>query len=219
MTRWLRLPVAWILLAILGGCAAPAPPVDYTAFRQGRPRSILVLPPRNASPDIGATYAVLSQVTYPLAEAGYYVLPVTLVDRTFKENGVTQPAEMHAMAPDRLKAIFGADAVLYLDVDEYGTRYQLFDSKTRVMLGARLVELDSGIELWHGTASASSDEGGSHGGSNLVSMLLTAALKQIVNTATDASYRVAGVATQRLLSPGRAGGMLYGPRSRKFGTD
>ena len=62
-------------LALLGGCAAPKT-IDYAAFKQSRPKSILVLPPINESPEIQASYSLVSQVTYPLAEAGYYVLPM-----------------------------------------------------------------------------------------------------------------------------------------------
>ena len=35
----------------------------------------------------------------------------------------------------------------------------------------------------------------------------------------DAGYPIAGVASQRLLSAGRPGALLYGPRSPKYGTD
>ena len=62
---------------------------DYTAYKQSRPRSILVLPPLNESPEVAASHSMLSQVTMPLAEAGYYVLPVALVDETFKQNGMS----------------------------------------------------------------------------------------------------------------------------------
>src|SRR5690606_13444840 len=54
------------------GCATQTP-YDYTNFMESRPSSILVLPPLNMSPDILATDSVLSQVTLPLAESGYYV--------------------------------------------------------------------------------------------------------------------------------------------------
>ncbi|WP_137919614.1 GNA1162 family protein [Hydrogenophaga sp. 2FB] len=59
--------------ALLTGCAAPKA-YNYTAFKQAKPRSILVLPPVNESVDIKATYSLLSHSSKPLAEAGYYVL-------------------------------------------------------------------------------------------------------------------------------------------------
>ncbi|MBS0544377.1 MAG: DUF799 family lipoprotein, partial [Proteobacteria bacterium] len=107
-----RLP--WAALAataaalIATGCAAPGPSYDYSAFKQSRPASLLVLPPLNSSPDVGATYSMLSQVTLPLAESGYYVLPVSLVDETFHQNGLHNPAEMHDVKLQKLREIFGA---------------------------------------------------------------------------------------------------------------
>lgn len=71
-----------LCLAILGGCAAPKG-YDYTAFLESKPASILVLPPVNQSPDVKASYSLYSQVTLPLSEAGYYVMPVGVVDETF----------------------------------------------------------------------------------------------------------------------------------------
>ena len=42
---------------MLAGCATQ-PGYDYSAFRESRPRSILVLPPLNDSPDVNATYSM-----------------------------------------------------------------------------------------------------------------------------------------------------------------
>ena len=126
MRRYLGRVVV-LLAVVLSGCATQKG-YDYTAFRQNRPKSILVLPPQNHSPDIKATYSMLSQVTYPLAESGYYVLPVAVVDETFRQNGLANPGEMHAVSPGKLRQIFGADAALYLDVQKYGTTYMVLTS-------------------------------------------------------------------------------------------
>ena len=125
---------------LLAGCVAPQQDVDYTAYRQSRPRSILVLPPLNNSPDMRATYSFLSTVTKPLAEAGYYVFPVALVDQTFKENGMLNPGEMHQAPPDKLREIFGADATLYITVTQYGACYRILSSEVRVTAEAKLVD-------------------------------------------------------------------------------
>ncbi|WEJ72275.1 DUF799 domain-containing protein [Pseudomonas sp. PSE14] len=205
-------------LALLAGCA-PQKTVDYSAFKQSRPKSILVLPPLNESPDVKASYGMLSQITYPLAEAGYYVLPVALVDETFRQNGVSTPADIHQLPAGKLREIFGADAALYVTVTEYGTSYMVLSSASIVTASARLVDLRSGTTLWTGTATASSEEGSQNSG-GLVGMLISAAVKQIISSAQDdASYPVAGITGARLLSAGRNGGLLYGPRSPKYGTD
>ena len=110
-----------ILLCIaalsLVACAVPVKK-DYTVYKQSKPRSILVLPPLNNSPDVHASYSVLSTVTQPLSEAGYYVFPVALVDQTFRENGMSNPGEMHQAPIAKIREVFGADAALYITVSD-----------------------------------------------------------------------------------------------------
>ena len=139
----LRLSILAVTALFLSGCATRQP-YDYSAFKDARPTSILVLPPQNNSPDINATYSMMSHATAPLAESGYYVFPVTLVDETFKQNGLTTPADIHGLPVGKLREIFGADAGLYINVRQYGTSYAIITSETRVTAEARLVDLRSG---------------------------------------------------------------------------
>jgi len=213
----LKLTGALLALALLGGCAAPKT-IDYTAYKQARPKSILVLPPINESPEVQASYSLVSQVTYPLAEAGYYVLPIALVDETFRQNGLTTANDIQAVPPAKLHDIFGADSALYITVTNYGTKYMLISSDTSVTASAKLVDLRTGTTLWTGSAHASSEEGNNNGG-GLIGMLITAAVKQVINSSTDAAHPIAGITSARLLSPGQRAGILYGPRNPKYGTD
>ncbi len=213
---------AWRLLLlsvfVVSGCAAP-PQKGHAEFRSARPASILVLPPLNESPEVSATYSVYSQVTLPLAEAGYYVFPVALVDETFRQNGLTVAGDIHQLAPGKLREIFGADAVLYLTIKQYGTTYAVVASETRVTLAARLLDLRTQKELWSGAATASSNEGRGNSGGGLIGMLVMAAISQIIDTVTEKGHPVAGVAGQRLLGAGQPNGILYGPRSPKYLKD
>lgn len=202
---------------LLGGCATQQA-YDYSAFREARPASILVLPPLNSSPDINATPSMLSQATLPLAESGYYVFPVALVDETFKQNGLTAAADIHDVPLAKLREIFGADAALYINVKQYGTSYVIISSETRVTAEARLVDLRTGRQLWAGSATASSAEGDNNSG-GLVGMLVKAAIRQIVETISSQGHIIAGRTSARLLSAGRPNGILYGPRSPLYQKD
>ncbi|MFJ9990862.1 DUF799 domain-containing protein [Pseudomonas putida] len=213
-----QLIVGACVLALFAGCAERKT-TDYAAFKQSRPKSILIVPPLNNSPDVKASYSMLAQVTYPLAEAGYYVMPVALVAETFRQNGMTTPADIHELPMAKLHEIFGADAALYVTVSDYGTRYMVLSSATIVTASAKLVDLKSGTTLWTGTASASSEEGRQNQG-GLIGMLITAAVNQVISSVQeDAGYPIAGITSARLLSPNPNGGILYGPRSPKYGTD
>lgn len=205
---------------LLSACSSTPPAkTDYTAFKVSKPRSILVLPPLNNSPDVTASDSVLSVTTFPLAEAGYYVMPVTLMKAAFQQNGITSPHDAHNIAPGKLREIFGADTALYITIAEYGTSYQVIDSEVTVALKAKLVDLRSGQTLYTTSAQASSTEKGRNSSNDLVALLLAAAIKQIANSVTDAGHDVADIAIQRLLYPGPPNGLLYGPYSPKYGSD
>ncbi|NHH99440.1 DUF799 domain-containing protein [Oceanimonas sp. MB9] len=204
-------PLLWILGGLLSGCVTPEP-YDYSAFREAKPTSILVLPPTNQSPDVKASYSMLSQVTYPLAESGYYVFPVAVVDETFRQNGLANPEEIHNVPLNKLHEIFGADAVLYIDVEEYGTSYQIISSDTRVTANAELIDAKTGTKLWSGRATASSTEQNTNSG-GLIGMLVQAAIEQIAHTLTDKGHEISGITSARLLSAGMPNGILFGPRA------
>lgn len=195
------------LMWSLVGCVAPPVPKDYTAFRQSNPRSILVLPPINESTEIAATYSVLTTATMPLAELGYYVVPVGISDAFLKENGLTVPGEMHQAPLNKLHEVFGADAVLYLTVKQYGSKYQVLSSNTYVSLVGTLVDARSGVKIWEGKADAV------YGGqSGLIEALVT----QVMNKMFDQAHQVAVMASHQLLMP-PGQGLLKGPRHPEYG--
>lgn len=216
--RPLRLALAALAAAALGGCATTAP-YDYSAFKESRPASMLILPPLNNTNEVKATNGVLAQATQPLAEAGYYVLPVGLVDETFKQNGLTQAADIQQVSTEKLHEIFGADAAVYLKVTQYGTTYKVLSSETTVAVEGRIVDLRNGRVLWEGKAQASSAEQNSSNQAGLIGALVEAVVKQIVHTVSDAGFQYAGTADARLLTPHKPNGLLYGPRSPNYGKD
>lgn len=199
------------MATLLVGCAQPAKK-DYSAYKAADPKTILILPPRNSSPEIAAGYGAYASTQSPVAESGYYVLPISLVDEHFKSNGMTVADDIHQIPHAKLHEVFGADAALYIHVTSYGTRYYVVGSASVVAAEARLVDLRSGTELWSGTASASSEEGKNNQG-GLAVMLVGALIKQMAGSLSDQSYTVAKTTNFRLLSSKMPAGLLPGPRS------
>jgi len=203
-------------MLIFSGCVSMPTPHDYGAFHSADPNSILVLPPINNTTEVIAPYSVLSQTSFPISESGYYVFPVAVVEQTFKNNGLTIANDVHAVPIQKLREIFGADAALYMTINEYGTSYAVIASETRVTIEATLVDLRTGTVLWKDTATASSAEGRSSNSGGIISLLVEAAISQIVETVADAGYNISGITTTRLLSADLHNGLLYGPRSPKY---
>ncbi len=121
---------------------------NYRNYLDHFPKSVLVLPPLNESLEVQASGMFLSTISTPLAERGYYVIPVGLVDAVLKENGVPLPPEMHQVSIAKLREVFGADAVLYVTISRWTTTYLVLDCTTTVVLDYRLVDSESSLELW-----------------------------------------------------------------------
>lgn len=146
------------------------------------------------------------------------MLPVAVTNETFRQNGVTEPTDIHALPIKKLHEIYGADTALYLDIKDYGTSYLVISSETVVTASARLVDLRTGKLLWEGSASASSAEQQSNSGGGLIGMLVVAVVNQIANTITDKGHEIAGITSVRLLSADMPNGILHGPYSPKSQT-
>jgi len=215
--KWIALSGALMVL-LLTGCAQPKKPYDYTAFRASKPASILVLPAANTSPDINAAHSLNSLVTRPLAEAGYYVFPVAVVEETFQQNGLTSASDAQAVSAKRLNEIFHADSALYISISDYGSSYRVIDSVTTVTAKARLVDLRSGKEIWQGSATATDNDQGNNNNNGVIGILVSAAIKQISDNVTDKAHTVAGLTSNRLLSQNEQGGLLTGPRYKVVST-
>jgi hypothetical protein len=215
--RMLKLAALLVPAVLSVGCAThSATPYDYSAFEASNPHSILVLPPVNNSPDVKATFGVYAQVTHPLAEAGYYVLPVAVVNETFKQNGLTEATDIHNVDPRKLQEIFGADAALYMTITQYGSSYNVLSSVTTVAAEGKLVDLRTGALLWSNKVLIVDNGNQGNSGGGILGALVKAAVTQIMNSSLDKAFLVARMANERLLAGGQANGLLYGPRSPNY---
>lgn len=213
--RFLTWGLVGVGLMLAVGCATPTK-YDYSVYRAHLPKSVLILPPLNESVEVNAPYSYLSTISRPLAESGYYVFPVAVVDAVMKENGLPTSGEMHAVPLNKLREVFGTDAVLYITVQEYGQKYQVLASNTVVKAKATLVDVLTGTTLWEGTANAV--EGSTNSGGGLVGALVSTALSQIVSSATDKAHALSAVANTRMIF-NRDNGLLLGPYHPEYASD
>ena len=183
-------------LALLAACET-TPPIDRSALIDARPVSILVLPPLNHSVEVNASYTYLSTITRPIAEKGYYVFPVAVIDLFMKENGLPTPAEMNSVPLKKIEEIIDPDAVLYTEILDWGQKYQVISSKTIVHAKLRLVHTRTGELLWSGTAIA--EKSNNHSDNGLAGALLGAVIDQIVGSLTDHTLSLSRIANTQLI--------------------
>lgn len=184
------------LAVLMSGCQTQQR-YDYSALERSKPRSILVIPPMNNSIEVDASYVYLSTISKPLAEKGYYVFPVAVIDQFLKENGLPGPAEMHSVPLSKIREHIGADAVLYVTINEWGQKYQVVASSTVVKGEMRLVDARTGEQLWDTRIVGLRQSGDSGGG--LAGMLVSAVIEQVVASTVDYTPQVARQANSKAM--------------------
>ena len=202
-----------LLVAATAGCTAQQK--DYTRFRERAPRSILVLPPMNETVEVNAPYSYLATISAPLAECGYYVFPVAVIDAFMKDNGLPTPGEMHAVPVAKLREVFGADAVLYVTIEEYGQKYQVLSSTTVAEARAQLVDAETGETLWQGKAVGREASGGS---GNIFADMIVAGIEQAVESSSDEAHDLSRRANYVMVFD-EDGGLLRGPYHPQAASD
>lgn len=145
MFRYMVLGAA---LAALVGCAAPpTQKKDLSAFQAAAPRSILVVPAVNKSLDVDAANYLLSTLTVPLAEKGFYVFPVNTAKFVLEQEGFYEGEQIHNQTPQSLASLFGADSVLYVTIKRWDAQYAVLAATVTVEFEYRIVGKD-GAEIW-----------------------------------------------------------------------
>jgi hypothetical protein len=138
----------WVFfLAILAGGCANVKVYDLSAFNEVAPRSILVVPVVNQSLDVDAANYVLSTLSVPLAEMGYYVFPINTVKVVLEQEGLTEPEQVRRMEIPKLAALFGADAVLYVTIKRWDAQYMVISTSVTVEFDYEMTS-KGGRKIW-----------------------------------------------------------------------
>ncbi len=207
----------WLLTALLlltAGCTVREP--DRSVFEAHRPRSILVVPMLNETTALDAPAVVAAIVSRPLAERGYYVFPVYLTEALLRDLGLSEAGHVHALPPERFRELFGADAVLFVTITDWGNKYLIVDAASVVTLAFVLRDTRTGTVLWEATETVSQSNGGAVGG-DPIAMLIAAAVGYLFSQAFDVDYRplATRAAIQAIMDP--VNGLPAGPYAAEYG--
>ena len=139
--------VLFISMALLAGCvAAEEDAADYSAeeawYRRGT-TSVVVLPARNDTTAVEAGHLFISTISKPLVERGYYVYPPEIVAEILRREGILD-GQSWDIPPQNFRRYLGADAVLYVRIENWDTSYMVVASSVAVTLDYRLVDTGSG---------------------------------------------------------------------------
>lgn len=137
-------------------------------------RSILVVPAVNKSLDVDAPLYLLSALTIPLAERGYYVFPVHTVKMALEQEGLYEPERLFDQNPAELANLFGADSVLYVTIKQWDAKYVVLTTVVTVDF-EYVLKAKTGETLWSTTRQLQYSPQQTQGG-GLAVMLISAAI-------------------------------------------
>lgn len=184
MNRALAAVAIPALLLLAASCATEQAVKDYETFYRLEPYTVVVLPVKNLTSDAEAPRYFLSTITYPLANRGYYVLPVEATADILASEGLGEGGALAEVDPTKFQQYFGADAVLYITLKTWETTYLVFASSVTVAMDYKLVSTKTGEVLWE-TASEQTVRSGGGGGGGLGSLIAMAIDAAVTAAATD----------------------------------
>ena len=167
------------LCAGLAGCATAPPPKDYTSFRAEAPRSILVIPVLNNSLNVPAPDFFLSTISRPFAERGYYVFPAYMVKRMMEDEGLGDPGLTHKAPAQRFGSLFGCDAVLFVTIQRWDSKYLLISTQTTVQFDYAIKSCKTGAALWENSQIMVYSPQANSGGNPIAALIAQAVVAAI----------------------------------------
>ena len=207
-----------LLLSLLGAVilssCAHQEPSKQEKFLAAAPRSILVVPVVNKSVDVTAADYMLSTVSYPLAEHGFYVFPVNLVKRMLEDDGLADSSLVHSSSTTKLAALFGADAVLYITIERWDAKYAVISTTVTVGVSYEIRDAKTNSVIWKNQTEVKyqPNSGGGGGG---VGGLLAAVVSAAVAKAAPDYMPLARQANNQALHPYPGNGIPPGPYAPK----
>lgn len=173
-----------LLCCFVSGCTATQKK-DYTKFNAADPYSILVLPVTNESVNVDAPDYFLSSISIPVAEQGYYVFPVNMIKRVLEDDGLSDANLVHNASTEKLATLFGADAVLYINIKRWDARYIVLATTITVELDYVIKDGETGEILWQDFRHVEYTPSNSSSGNPLADLLAAAVVAAVQKAAPN----------------------------------
>jgi hypothetical protein len=144
-----RLVLPFILGIILVGCVSRAPYTVKHDFEKTATKVIAVLPVNNKTPDLRAPQLLRSKVLAHLYFKGYSKLPSEVIDSKLEPLYKGEKKDRASfVAPQVLKELVGADAVMYCTLTEGKRSVRLFYAPLTMAARCELRSTQTGEILW-----------------------------------------------------------------------
>ena len=210
-----KLVLAGAFLVMLSGCTKYVTKEEFAPkMYESQPLTILVLPPINKSTAADAKEYYSTTVAEPLTNTGYYVFPMEVVNDILKQEGLFDTETLEGIAPQKFKEYFGADAVMYVIIEEWNTQYLITSGSVSVKLSSELKSTTTGETLWFYDDRVVVNTTGESGGAPGLAGLLVQAATTAIKTAATGYVPLARQANAKIFLA-----MPYGRYNKQFGQD
>jgi hypothetical protein len=142
-----------IITLLLVGCSTPKitkldTSISTKNIKSKSIKSILVLPATDNTLNTNLSYYYSYTITESLIDKGYYIFPIHLVEAFLKSENISSAKIAKKIDITKLKEVFDADAILYVDIYSLGSELSLNKSQTSVDIIYELVDTSDGSTLW-----------------------------------------------------------------------
>jgi hypothetical protein len=137
------------LLLILTGCQTSKKGEAFPAMYAEKPVSLLVVPSINQSTAADAPDLYSATITVPLANAGFYVLPIAITEKILQSEGLSEGMMFKDIPPQKFSEFLGSDAVLYVTIEKWDTNYYVLGGDVTVKINYILKSSKTGQNLWN----------------------------------------------------------------------
>ncbi|HSG88738.1 MAG TPA: GNA1162 family protein [Pseudomonadales bacterium] len=185
----LRASLAALVMLLFAGCASTPMLSKQDAFPamygSERPVSILVLPAINRSTAADAGSLLDVTVAEPFANHGYYVMPLPITSDLFERDGIVDGDQLLGIPGEVFRDSFGADAVMYITIENWETNYIVVAGNVTVGMSYVLKSTTSEEILWSYKGRVVVDTSGSSGNilADMVATAITTATADYVPVA------------------------------------
>jgi hypothetical protein len=171
-----------ITLTLFTSCASNQWQTKSEAFPamydERQPVTVVVVPAINNTTAAEASNYFNVTITEPVANQGYYPMPVEIVRDIFLKEGIVDSKLIKGMPTSIFKKNFGADAVLFVTINAWDTNYAVLAANVTVGLEYVMISTSTNEIIWQYSSSIAVDTAGQSSGFIIADILSTA-----INTA------------------------------------
>jgi hypothetical protein len=138
-----------ILIIVFAGCSSKSTNVLKPEYEQNWVKVIAILPVENKTMDNKAPQLLRSKLLDQLYFKGYSKIPLAVIDQKLESLYISdKKGNIGIIAPQVLKDLVGADAVMYCTLLESSNSIGFFYAPVTISLYCELRRAESGEVLW-----------------------------------------------------------------------